>query len=130
MQTRALFSGATAFITATYVALLLCPSKAEERLGIAFTQSRVGALSLLVGVPEPIASKAKKEMYEARLEEYKHRAVHPLMLQGPMLLEVGNQSANHIAEPNPPNQALEPTTPAVTIPAAEEVAPAGVVAHL
>jgi len=31
---------------------------------------------------------------------------------------------------NPPNQALEPTTPAVTIPAAHEVAPAGVVAHL
>ncbi len=30
----------------------------------------------------------------------------------------------------PPNQALEPTTPAVTIPAAQEVAPAGVVAHL
>ena len=29
-----------------------------------------------------------------------------------------------------PNQALEPTTPAVTIPAAQEVAPAGVVAHL
>ena len=29
-----------------------------------------------------------------------------------------------------PNQALEPTTPAVTIPATQEVAPAGVVAHL
>jgi hypothetical protein len=28
------------------------------------------------------------------------------------------------------NQALEPTTPAVTIPAAQEVAPARVVAHL
>ena len=29
-----------------------------------------------------------------------------------------------------PNQAPEPTTPAVTIPAAQEVAPAAVVAHL
>ena len=29
-----------------------------------------------------------------------------------------------------PNQALEPTTPAVMIPAAQEVMPAGVVAHL
>ena len=30
----------------------------------------------------------------------------------------------------PPNQALEPTTPTVMIPAAQEVTPVGVVAHL
>ena len=65
--------------------LLFCCVRLRQRndLGIAFTQPRVEPLSLLVEVPEPIASKAKKEMYEARLEEYKHQAVHPLMLQGP-----------------------------------------------
>jgi len=45
-----------------------------------------------------------------------------------MIIEIHRHYA--YLTPQRPNQALEPTTPAVTIPAAQEVAPAVVVAHL
>ena len=64
--------------------------------------------------------------------------IEPILLRGPEIMTRGAiPSSLSVAmrvypecEPQTPNQALEPTTLLVTIPAAREVAPSRVVAHL
>ena len=64
---------------------------------------------------------------EAPMKSFEHTLTHHSRGDG---AELCRDREERRFQATPPNQALEPTTLAVTIPAAQEVAPAKAVAHL